>query len=400
MRSVASRLGRLLAVFGALVAAEIAVGQERPETPSEGVVSGRVLGPLGEPIPACRVELRESRSVGIADAQTLTDGEGLFVLRAPIRDRASLVRAVTPGLATASTAVVLSAAEPMAYVELRLWDAGRVRGRVVDRGGQPVPGAEIAAGRDVAAVRSDAEGGFVIEDVALGPVEIAAWRDGFACAVESLWLDDETTVELVLAPAADGMQLEVGVVGLPEGVVARFRLRAVEGVGHPQLPASLVEGAAETGRSWRRSGLPAYRYEIRPAADGYVMEPAMAARGPAGASHVAVFRARKLDAATPAPGVRVGGQIVGLDGAGLADVEFECRDPASGPGRHPHRSPRRVRVRRSLARRRCLCSDGGARARAGRQLLTVRLGGQQPVFSGENFVVKSGERVERPIRIE
>ncbi|MEM9596806.1 MAG: carboxypeptidase-like regulatory domain-containing protein, partial [Acidobacteriota bacterium] len=142
---------------------------------------------------------------------------------------------------------------PPAAFEARLRPAASLGGRVVDRAGAPIEGAEVSVAvadaivgaEDVAesksdgaaisaerrrTVRSDAEGRFLLADVPPGPAEVEAWATGFQpTAPRRLDLSPEETPQLRLV-----LDAGAAVVG-----------RVVDVEGEP------VEGArVNAGRPW------------------------------------------------------------------------------------------------------------------------------------------------------
>jgi hypothetical protein len=90
--------------------------------------------------------------------------------------------------------------------------AGQINGRVVDATGLPIPGATVAveAGGQRQTVVTDAEGAYVISDVASGPVTLTGQLTGFTAARRRLQFDQRgQQVDLTLAVGTVGESVTV-----------------------------------------------------------------------------------------------------------------------------------------------------------------------------------------------
>ncbi len=324
-----------MAMMGSLLVAGGSVGQERPAAISEGVVTGRVLGPLGEPVPACRVEFLEFLDGAWSDVvrgEQLTDAEGFFVQRLPVDAGSLLARVRMPGRTLALGLVHVTAARPRSHLDLRLWEARDVRGRVVDPEGRPVAGCEVIAVCDAArslprpmaeATTAD-DGCFTLESVALGPATVRAWsrEHGFGeCRIEA----GEDTAPVIRPTREGGVGMVLGVVGLPREVVAVLDVSANEGRRPRSMPRALTRAEVRVGHNWQRDCLPDLSYTVRPFAAGYVFEPPEAQRAAGHAPHVAAFRARRIGADSDAAAGQVSGRLVDDRGEPLAGEMLVCR---------------------------------------------------------------------------
>ncbi len=172
MRGLSASLGALVLVLGGLGA------QDRAER-----LEGIVLDPLSRPVANAAVQVEAD---GLTIARTQTDAEGVFVLgRLPARGL--VVRATTTAPDVGAVEVDL-AAEPHAFVHIRLMPARAVSGTVHAAGGAPIAGAWVVfaptGSRQLTPVgdhcRSDAEGRFALPAVPYSCNVLRVWADGFA----------------------------------------------------------------------------------------------------------------------------------------------------------------------------------------------------------------------------
>lgn len=160
-------------------------------------MDGRVLGLDGQGIPAAEVRLeRPDGSV----QRTFSDAEGVFHL-SDCAEQPAILR-VRAARMVAATRTLQGLPDDWRQV-VRLADAGAVRGRLTDAGGDAVAGVDVFAfyehddRRNAQRARTDDKGHYRIEHVALGPVTVIAWA-GQHAEQRSLWLRDEAVVDLRL----------------------------------------------------------------------------------------------------------------------------------------------------------------------------------------------------------
>ena len=142
-------------------------------------LKGRVVEPSGRPAAGASVEVSMNRSAeewtqsqfsGRNRASIVrTDAEGVFSVRALGKGTGSVV-ARAKGFAASMTAIKIEDGEP-APVEVRLREAGEIRGRVATPGGAPIAGALVRASAkpgdavwlDSAMTTSDKDGAFSLK---------------------------------------------------------------------------------------------------------------------------------------------------------------------------------------------------------------------------------------------
>jgi len=257
-------------------------GVAAQESAANGVVEGRVLGQQGEPMPNVEVWAADWRAYDRPLAKTRTDGEGMFVLaRLPLRAVSFL--AATPGLTTALDGVSLSPEQPRGGVQLRLWEANTLRGRVVDADGRPVAGACVLGTRDFTwfdgAFRSPEattgdDGRFALQGVPIGDGVVRAWAPGFVLRELALTAVADTDVEVKLE-RGPGVCLALRTEGLPAEVFGSTEVRVYatrQGSGFA-LPSALEGGRLDGGACFRREGLPDVEWNIELSVPGFTFDP-------------------------------------------------------------------------------------------------------------------------------
>jgi beta-lactamase regulating signal transducer with metallopeptidase domain/protocatechuate 3,4-dioxygenase beta subunit/peroxiredoxin len=187
---------------------------ERVEVMETGVsLAGRVLGPNGAPVPGARVVLGQTPSFAEPGSDVLratTDAAGGFRIAhiglekdrsGPQRD---YVTVEAPGFAPAVQDVAIGPGAPAA-VEVRLSAPKPLKGRVVDKSGQPVAGAVVSVGsygqsRTLSwRGETDAEGRFTWPDgPAEGTVTLEAYRFPFSRAIGRTAPAGAAAAEIVL----------------------------------------------------------------------------------------------------------------------------------------------------------------------------------------------------------
>ena len=143
-------------------------------------VSGKLRRPGGPPVPGVRVALREwlafeGRGAGILRGEARTGDDGAYRLEAVLPGAYSVAAEERSG--PASRRVTVAAAD-VGGVDLELTDSATVRGRVTDQRDRPVAGAlvraQVAPNEVSAAVHTDADGRFLVENVLPGPLTVTA----------------------------------------------------------------------------------------------------------------------------------------------------------------------------------------------------------------------------------
>ncbi len=308
--------------------------------PSRASITGEVLDALGEPLPACVVHLETGPRGAPPIAKTLTDGEGQFVFQVPSESARYVVRASSPGRVSDFGHASIGPSRPTDGVALRLWDAGTIKGRLVDGEGAPIEGAEVLAAYDTARVfgfepqataRSDAHGRFELGGVPLGWIQVRAWKAGQSLVEESVWLRDESEVELAFG-TEPSVRIEVGVEGLPEDVSASVRVLPYSGGSHMILPEPLVRGAASTQAPWIVTGLPDCEFVVSLNAEGYTFAPDRARLPPGEAMRRVKFTATAAptDGEAADDAARIRGVLRDLEGKALAGERLVVRHHQGG----------------------------------------------------------------------
>src|SRR5262249_34369095 len=240
----------------------LAVAATAQDHAGRGRILGRVVGPLRAPVPAARVWL-ETLDGAVQNASATTDGSGAFVL-AHVPWGRWFVRSSIPGSNVGCHFVGLSPARPEAFAELRVGDAARIRGRVVDRDGRPVRGAHLVSENDVCfdwyipeyTVRAvaDDEGRFELDAVLLGPTTVRAWAPGFDLAEQRLHLAADSTLDFALTQGT-GASVRVRLAATAgQRAAASVRVEYRIGRGH-QLPLPLQRPALDADGSCLLAGL-------------------------------------------------------------------------------------------------------------------------------------------------
>ena len=173
---------------------------------------GRIVDVLGEPIPAATVQV-------IADGNlvqtTRSDGEGIYLI---------------PRMPTASADLRIGAPSK-AWQQLRwqgaltpvvrnvtLLDAARVHGRVTDKDGHPIAGADVIAvfGHDSVRTQTNSDGVYLLDAVAMGQVTINLWSDASPVQAK-LHVRRDTECNLQTTDAR-GSYVQVFIKGLPDSL--------------------------------------------------------------------------------------------------------------------------------------------------------------------------------------
>ena len=238
-----------LAWIGALLVSAIAAAQST-NPPRQRAAMGRIVDVLGEPIPAATVQV-------IADGNlvqtTRSDGEGIYLI---------------PRMPTASADLRIGAPSK-AWQQLRwqgaltpvvrnvtLLDAARVHGRVTDKDGHPIAGADVIAvfGHDSVRTQTNSDGVYLLDAVAMGQVTINLWSDASPVQAK-LHVRRDTECNLQTTDAR-GSYVQVFIKGLPDSLedalveVTTSNLALMPNGGRvPLTPDGLATFTAPSGRS-------------------------------------------------------------------------------------------------------------------------------------------------------
>lgn len=253
-------------------------------TTAQGRIAGRVVDAVAEPLGAAEVMVFSRLAPKRMLARTRCDGDGSFVV-GPLPPTGWMqVRAVAPSGASAIDYVEMMPGTSEATVRLRVWDAGRIRVRVLDAEGKAIPGCLVCGCYDdswlfgfmpQSECRTDKDGEGVLEGVTLGLITVRAWAPGFVLAEEVVWLRDERGVELHMQRGV-GRELRVNVSGVPLGVDATVHVEATANRGRNAraLPEALVHARLDDHGCWDVKGLPDdWSYQVSVSADGAIFAP-------------------------------------------------------------------------------------------------------------------------------
>jgi hypothetical protein len=249
--------------------AATARGQEMQASANSGVVEGRVLGQDGEPMVGIEVWGVVWPDTSTVVARTRTDGDGMFVLpHLPLQT--VWIHAAAGGCTVGFAVAALAPDEPRTGVQLRLWQANTLRGRILDPDGKPVPGVHVLGTRDMtwfagnfqpAETQTDREGCFELRGVPIGDCCVRAWAPGFAMRE---WVQEflaDGTLDLTMQRGA-GASLRIRAEGLPAGgPAATVWIHAIRGAGF-DLPHCLE--SCELGRDGQLQleGLPDAEWNV------------------------------------------------------------------------------------------------------------------------------------------
>ena len=255
-------------------------GRRRLDEGAPGLIRGRVLDLLSEPVAGIQVYLhlrsetsRQGSGAPIL-ARALSDERGVFELPRLELGNYSL-RAVGEGWAQALLAVRLTAERPKRPgVILRMQRGYDMEGVVVDPSGKPVADAWVLArgsqeSRSVdlfQEVRSDAEGHFAFQSLPGGRMHVLAWAEGrmLGATTGDASKDDPLRLELPeegpFAMSFSMAERKDGQEDRPADV--RVRLYLVRGSTSVPLPGPLREGQVPSRGELRIHGLREGSYQI------------------------------------------------------------------------------------------------------------------------------------------
>lgn len=147
-------------------------------------VEGRVLSPSGKPVAGAEVRVVEEEARGFfrMPAMASTDGDGRYRLEG-VAPGARTVQASHEGYRRAVRDLEVRLGENT--LDLSLEGGAEVRGRVVDEGGAPVPGARVSLREgwrswDLPGGVSGADGSFTLTGVADGTYHLLGEKQGYA----------------------------------------------------------------------------------------------------------------------------------------------------------------------------------------------------------------------------
>jgi uncharacterized GH25 family protein len=170
-------------------------------------VEGRVVSPSGRPVAEAdvRVVQEEARGFFRMPAMTQTDGDGRYRLEG-VAPGARTIQASHEGYRPAVRDLEVRAGENT--LDLSLEGGAEVRGRVVDEGGAPVPGARVSLREgwrswDLPNGVSGADGSFTLAGVADGTYHMLAEKDGYA-------RNDEGQEVTVAGSSVGGIEVKLG----------------------------------------------------------------------------------------------------------------------------------------------------------------------------------------------
>jgi protocatechuate 3,4-dioxygenase beta subunit len=307
-----------------------AVGAQE-ERAALGTVHGIVVDSIGAPVRAAEVWLSRWSSEERLETTTTSNG-GNFTLRSVPLDESLLVWATAPGLTRERTIVRVAPAARSATERIRLWEAGTLRGRVVDAQGAPIADAQVGAAFESARSRgfepagqaiTDATGALELSKIPLGDIVVRAIAPGRLLGQAELYLRDEADVQLTLAEGT-GVRISVRVEGVGPDVAKRLAVRVLPygPRSHQILPSRLVAGSLDDRGEWHARGLPSLEYKVSVHGQDLSLSPGSAEFKPGAgdAHHHATFKLLTRDA------ILLRGRIVCPDGRPLASATMQCRD--------------------------------------------------------------------------
>ncbi len=273
MRSAPNALALALALFCARL---VANAQAPDPTPGTCVVVGRVLGQNAEPMIGAGVWATGPETPGVVVRRTRTDGEGAFVLgRFPMQQL--IVHAKAARTTTAQLHTSIEHGIPEIWVDLRLWEARTLRGRVLDSEGKPIAGAALLATKDTmpgcaCEGSTDAEGQFALAGAPIGDCALRVLAAGCLPSQHSFDSTTDEQIELRI-DRCEGVKLQVTSEGLPPeaAVATRVHLQASSVSG--RLPRSLEQPLLHADGTCLVQGLPEMEWHVSLQHPDYRFEP-------------------------------------------------------------------------------------------------------------------------------
>jgi hypothetical protein len=292
-----------------------------------GVGAGRVIDTLGDPVSGALVRATGSLDDTVEHGRATTGPDGTFRIEGlpfvGLQFRATAARRTM-----AIEYLSLTAAEPVGMATLRLWDAGVVRGRVVDAGGAAVVGATVIAAPHYARVlpyvplaetTSGEEGRFELGGVPLGPVWIRAAARSHGLGGEMVRLRDSS--EVVVRLPDGGVDVAVKVEGLEDAGAAKVNvvLMPYDGGYLQVFPPAVVRGVIGEGGEWKSTGLPDHDYSFFIHAEGWSFQPQRLSVKKGAGPHAVTFKATRNGA------IRLRGVLHDETGRVLPGETVQCR---------------------------------------------------------------------------
>jgi len=312
-----------------LLTVSLSLAAQSPPAPAETTtfLEGRVVDLRGEGVPVAKVWVVDLFEPDQVLARTVADGEGYFRL-GKVPKRASLR---TQG--TADGYCVGIGESTGSITTIGLQQSARVSGVLRNKAGQPVRGALVLAqvsGRILWGVNSraetDAEGRFVLPDVALAPNRISAWVEGEGVASVDRHVSGDGEIEL--RPGDQPVTtITIEVDGMPEAARRELRLSllSVGGDSFEYLPPPFDLPSLPDG--WLQlNPVPDVRYRVSPIAPGWVFAPRATQLQPDNGPHLVKFTATPVGAQTLAFPI----EVRNTDGQPLAGVTITVRASSGG----------------------------------------------------------------------
>jgi RNA polymerase sigma-70 factor (ECF subfamily) len=259
------------------------------------LVSGRVLGPDGEPVPGARVgRSSDVLRVPTEDAMishfrgpaTRTDSQGRFEVTHFASGRMRRVYAIKDGLAWgASEPFTATAGQARSDIVIRLGKGGSIVGRVVDQDGKSMPGAQLALfqrNEDRRVEFSRADGRFEFEAVPAGVYAMEVFPPGLVEENHSTYtrltrdgitvgMGQKSEVKLVLRPGSHISGRVLDLCGVPvEGVAVKAMPESQMGRTSPFQHLSTRVTLTDARGQFRVEGLlPGQTYYLKAGKPGY-----------------------------------------------------------------------------------------------------------------------------------
>lgn len=232
--------------------------------PTVALLSGRIVGSDGRPIPGAEIEVGSSgwkRSVR-------SGRDGVFSVECPIQTAPVVQLRVQPGpfLATASLRFGRAPGCDFGALDVAQLDVGdivqasvgRIVGRVVDDEGQPIHAAAVSLPHFVTTVETDTDGAFLLPGAPEGEYNVVASADG-------------RLTRLAAVDVTAGQIVDAGEIALEPGPTVTGRV--VDGLGSPVLTATVSARRAtvpvESDGSFLLRGTDLDRVVVTAKAEGY-----------------------------------------------------------------------------------------------------------------------------------
>ena len=233
-----------------------------------GAVEGFVRGQDGELLRNVEVFAADQRIGGKVLARSRTDGNGMFVLgHLPLAT--CYVLAHAPDTTTAVVQARLNADHAHVAVDLRVYEANTIRGRVVDGLGEPIAGAQVMGTKEKvrwglrqAETRTDADGRFELAGVPIGLSTFRIWKPGYALKLYWLTTSKDAEFEVTLG-RGKGTQLEITTEGLTKDALAATQVSIYANRGKDfAIPSDLQRMPLGADGSLQLRGLPDAQWTV------------------------------------------------------------------------------------------------------------------------------------------